>query len=299
MMTAKLAKQVLSITILALLICYSAFAFQSDELLLDDDEFGLVGGHTPDLEHAIPTQSPSSRRRLDLDSTSDSKSVQFTLEHAFGDSSYSPAGTFTARLKTWSHGGKTLTKLRLSRNELIDTEKEAFTRLLKEDNFYTIRVPSNVLNPPGKGYITSSVRARCIPRESLDEHFLIHTDGVQILALNYGSAGSCQYPRPLKLPKKWMFNSYTVMKNGEQARRTPTFAEELLAAETGEEEVLKPPEKSFWAKYWMYMIPLGLIVMNAVTQAMNVPEEQPAGQSAAQAPQPIAQRAPSSSARRR
>ncbi|KAK8958801.1 hypothetical protein KSP40_PGU017507 [Platanthera guangdongensis] len=50
---------------------------------------------------------------------------------------------------------------------------------------------------------------------------------------------------------------------------------------------------------WMYMIPLGLIVMNAVTQAMNVPEEQPADQSAAQAPQPTAQRAPNSSARRR
>lgn len=298
-MAAKLAKQVLPTLILALLFCYCSVAFQSDELILDDEEFGLVGGHASDLEHAIPTQTPSSRRRLDLESTSESKSVQFTLEHAFGDSSYSPAGTFTARLKTWSHGGKTLTKLRFSRNELIDTEKEAFTRLLKEDDFYTIRVPSNVLNPPGKGYIMSSVRARCIPRESLDEHFQIHTDGVHILALNYGSAGSCQYPRPLKFPKKWMFNSYTVMKNGEQSRRTPTFAEELLAAETGEEEVLKLPEKSFWAKYWMYMIPLGLIVMNAVTQAMNAPEEQPAGQSATQPPQPTAQRAPSSSARRR
>lgn len=225
--------------------------------------------------------------------------MEFTLEHAFGDSAYSPAGTFTARLKTWSHGGKTLTKLRFSRNGLTDVEKKAFTRLLEEDSFYTIRVPSNVLNPPGKGYIMSSVRARCIPRESLDEHFLIHTDGVNILAVNYGSAGTCQYPRPLKLPKKWTFNSYTVMKNGEQARRTPTFTEELLAAETGEGEVLKPPEKSFWAKYWMYMIPLGLIIMNAVTQAMNAPEEQPAGQSATQAPQPIAQRGPSSAARRR
>lgn len=31
--------------------------------------------------------------------------------------------------------------------------------------------------------------------------------------------------------------------------RTPTFAEELLQAETGEGEGVKPVEKSFWAKY--------------------------------------------------
>lgn len=51
---------------------------------------------------------------------------------------------------------------------------------------------------------------------------------------------------------------------------------------------------------WMYLIPLGLIVLNAITQAMNLPEEQqPAGQPASQPQQPIAQRASSSAARRR
>lgn len=77
---------------------------------------------------------------------------------------------------------QTLTKLRFSRNVLTEAEKDAFKvnlmscsiaflfrkkfywycslqRLLEQDNFYTIRVPSNVLNPPGKGYIMSSVRA--------------------------------------------------------------------------------------------------------------------------------------------
>lgn len=51
---------------------------------------------------------------------------------------------------------------------------------------------------------------------------------------------------------------------------------------------------------WMYLIPLGLIVMNAVTQAMNMPEEQAAGQSAGQTQQPAAvQRGPTSTVRRR
>jgi len=50
----------------------------------------------------------------------------------------------------------------------------------------------------------------------------------------------------------------------------------------------------------MYLVPLGLIVMNAVTQAMNIPEEQATGQASAgqtstQAPQRIA----NSGARRR
>ena len=44
---------------------------------------------------------------------------------------------------------------------------------------------------------------------------------------------------------------------------------------------------------WMYIIPLGLIVMNAVTAAANIPEEQAAGQG-----QPGA-RAPAAAARRR
>lgn len=57
----------------------------------------------------------------------------------------------------------------------------------------------------------------------------------------------------------------------------------------------------FDAYQWMYLIPLGLIVMNAITQAMNMPEEQATGQAPAQG-QPTAgavQRGPSSAVRRR
>lgn len=48
----------------------------------------------------------------------------------------------------------------------------------------------------------------------------------------------------------------------------------------------------------MYLIPLGMIVMNAVTQAMNMPDEQAASQPGAQ-PVASAQRAPSAAVRRR
>jgi hypothetical protein len=49
---------------------------------------------------------------------------------------------------------------------------------------------------------------------------------------------------------------------------------------------------------WMYLIPLGLIVMNAMTQAMNLPEEQATGQPGAQ-PAAAIQRGPNPAVRRR
>ncbi|KAI8032298.1 ER membrane protein complex subunit 10 [Camellia lanceoleosa] len=287
---------------LGVLVSSSLGAVQSDELLVDDEEYGLDGGRSPpDLlttsTSTSTSTSPSpfavpisSRRRRSSDPDSDSK-VQFPLEHAFGDSHFSLAGTFTARLKTSSHGSQTLTKLRFSREAFTETDKEKFEKLLEGDEFYRIRVPSNVLSPPGREYVISSVKVRCLPRDRLDEHFVIHMDGVNILTINYGSPGACPYPRQLKHPAKWSFNSHTVLKYSEQAPRTPAFAEEILGGENGEGEGLKPPEKSFLAKYWMYLVPLGLIVMNAITQAANMPEEQASGQSASQtgpaAPPPI------------
>ncbi|KAL7228124.1 hypothetical protein ACSBR2_006944 [Camellia fascicularis] len=283
---------------LGVLVSSSLGGVQSDELLVDEEEYGLglEGGRSPpDLLTTSTSPSPfavpiSSRRRRSSDPDSDSK-VQFPLEHAFGDSHFSLAGTFTARLKTSSHGSQTLTKLRFSREAFTETDKEKFKKLLEGDDFYRIRVPSNVLSPPGREYIISSVKVRCLPRDRLDEHFVIHMDGVNILTINYGSPGACPYPRQLKLPSKWSFNSHTVLKYSEQAPRTPAFAEEILGGENGEGEGLKPPERSFLAKYWMYLVPLGLIVMNAITQAANMPEEQASGQSASQtgpaAPPPI------------
>ncbi|KAK9192638.1 hypothetical protein WN944_003331 [Citrus x changshan-huyou] len=100
------------------------------------------------------------------------------------------------------------------------------------------------------------------------------------------------------LPHKWSFNSHTVLKNSEQAPRAPIFAEEVLG-ENGEGEIIPPPERSFWAKYWMYLIPLGLIVINAVTQAMNMPEEGVQGGGQTQQSAAAIQRGPGSAVRRR
>lgn len=285
-----------------LILSLTAAAFKSDELLLnDDEEFESVGARlSPPSPPAAPAVS-SRRRSADASSpgAGESNAVQFTLEHDLGaGKGFVPAGTFSARLKTSSHGTQTLTKLRFMRNELTEEDKNAFKKLLQEDGFYTIRLPSTVLDTTSKDNVISSIKARCIPRDSLDEHIVIHMDGINILAVNYGSVGGCQYPRPIKLPSKWTFSSYTILKTAELAPRTPSFADQLMEADNGLGEVMKPPEKSFWAKYWMYIIPLGLIVMNAVTAAANIPEEGAGqGQPASQRAQPAPQRAPA--ARRR
>ncbi|KAF7817724.1 ER membrane protein complex subunit 10 [Senna tora] len=161
--------------VLTLIVCLSltsSLAFQSDELLIDDDEFILEGG-PPRIQSSPSTTTFTSRKRLS-DSGSDSK-IQFDLEHAFGDSQFSDAGNFSARLKTWNHGGQTLTKLRFSRNGFNEVEQKNFKKLLQEDDFYKIRLPSNVLSPPGRDYIISSVKARCLTGEGLEENFVIHT----------------------------------------------------------------------------------------------------------------------------
>ncbi|KAI4302065.1 hypothetical protein L6164_035283 [Bauhinia variegata] len=286
----------------SLLLTWS-LAFQSDELVIDDEELGLEGGQprSSDSVHTQSLHSTATTRKRFSDSGSDSK-IQFELEHAFGGSQFSHAGNFSARLKTWNHGAQTLTKLWFSRNALSETERNNFQKLLQGDDFYRIRLPSNVLSPPGREYIISSVKARCLPGEALEEHFVIHMEGVNILAVNYGSPGSCPYPRQPKLPARWSFKSHTVLKNSDQAPRAPVFAEDVFGGEEGDGEVVKQPEKAFWAKYWMYLIPLGLIVMNAITQAMNMPEEQVAGQSGTQTqqqPGSAVQRGTGSTVRRR
>ncbi|KAI3681929.1 hypothetical protein L2E82_50238 [Cichorium intybus] len=47
-------------------------------------------------------------------------------------------------------------------------------QLLESDDFYKIRLPSDVLNPTEKEYVISSVKARCLSKDGLDEHIIIN-----------------------------------------------------------------------------------------------------------------------------
>ncbi|CAN6851337.1 unnamed protein product, partial [Brassica oleracea] len=231
-------KLTLCIFLFCSLIISSSLAFQSD------DEFGLEGANPQSTQQ----QTPTTRKRYP-DPDSDSK-VQFTLEHALGDSDFSPRRHFLCSpqiLEPW----------RKDFNEAEVLKEWLLERYFKRSEFLPVSSAHQ-----GKSFVVASVRA----------------DGANILAVSYGSLVACQYPRQFKLPAKWSFNSHTILKSSEQVPRTPIFTEEILGGENAVGEVEPPPERSFWAKYWMYLIPLGLVVMNAVTQATNMAEEQTGGQ---------------------
>ncbi|KAL3698806.1 hypothetical protein R1sor_012882 [Riccia sorocarpa] len=264
-------------------------AFQSDELPEEDDEWGLIREPRAGGVRAASTGAPVQPSAPSIRNTAANsrappaadKKVQFTLEHSFGGSEFKPAGVFTARVRESLKGAQTLLKFRLSRNAFTDAEKSAFQTLLDNDDFYSIRVPADVMNP-GDEYILSSVKARCLSLSNFQERFDFHVDQAHVIGVTYSSTVSCPYPRPLRTPSQWSFDSLIVSKSSEQVLRSLTHIDafEATGDEVSEDGTLvkKIPEKSFWAKYWMYMIPLGLIVLNAISQVANLPEEGAPGQ---------------------
>ncbi|KAL6517369.1 hypothetical protein OROMI_033070 [Orobanche minor] len=198
---------------LLLLLAAPSSGFQSDELLVDD-EFSLEAGRLPDPP---PVTRPVTSARSGF---------------GFGSGLEDPIPA-RARLR-----GLRFLPLRNLHCSPEDVAEWCPDRLIEGDDFYQIRLPSNLVSQPGREYIISSVKARCLSqRDALDEHFVINMDGVNVLGVNYGPPGSCQYPRVFR-------------------PQTPVFTEAVLG-ENGEGEELKPPERSFWAKYWMYLIALG------------------------------------------
>jgi len=121
------SKELLLIVSIFLAIISNSSAFRSDELQ-DDEEWGLVGGRSAESDIARPPKFPrsSTAGHSDVFSTASDSKLNISLEHAFGYSDFSPAGYLTARLKPSPHGGQTLTKLRLTRNSLTESEQKVF-----------------------------------------------------------------------------------------------------------------------------------------------------------------------------
>ncbi|KAH9572976.1 hypothetical protein CY35_02G180800 [Sphagnum magellanicum] len=285
-------------------------SFKSDELPEDDEEWGFVGRETGSTfgggrgERVAQGSSSNEGDKRRSGSTtaaptspavdaSGDKKIQFDLEHSFGDSEFTPAGSFSARLRASTHGRQTLSKLRLTRNPFSEFQENAFKELVQQDGFYKVRIPANVIDP-GKTYVMASIKARCLAAASLKERFDLNLDQGNVIGITYSSGADCTYPRPQVFPSDWTFNSWIVSKSSEQATRViPMFEDTPLEnLVTGEDGLpTKVVEKNFWQKYWMYIIPFGLILVNAITSIANMPEEPAGGQGAAPAgavPQRIA-----------
>jgi hypothetical protein len=186
-------------TWLVLLFFVLGFSFRnvaslnSDELPQDDEEWGFVGRETSSRlggggiggektgqgSSSIRNAGESRRIGSTMASSTTSpsslgvpgdKKIQFDLEHCFGDSEFTPAGSFSARLRTLPHGRQTLFKLRLTRNPFSELEEKAFKEIVQQNGFYKVRVPANVIDP-GKAYVVAAVKARCLAAANLKERF--------------------------------------------------------------------------------------------------------------------------------
>lgn len=116
-------KHLLLLALLGIIVIASPHvaAFQSDELAEDEEEWGLVGGEPGliktrasidkgDLDYR-GSVSAGAKARKPAPATSTTPTgvtgdnlLEFTLEHSFGDSEFSLAGTFSARLRTSTNG---------------------------------------------------------------------------------------------------------------------------------------------------------------------------------------------------
>eukprot|EP00271_Cylindrocystis_brebissonii_P013096 TRINITY_DN32689_c0_g1_i1.p1 TRINITY_DN32689_c0_g1~~TRINITY_DN32689_c0_g1_i1.p1 ORF type:complete len:327 (+),score=61.74 TRINITY_DN32689_c0_g1_i1:214-1194(+) len=257
-------------------------AFNSDEFL-DDDEFFVAS--TPvkaDKPSAsIPQAAESSQnsnRPAAVQAGAGSlqeKTVVFDLEHNLknGGRDFKAAGHLSLRLRTTVNGAKKFSKLTLERLELSAEEKAAFQELLEADAFYQVRVPSSVFGASPPRYVMASAKARCLLAAGLKEKIELHMNAAgNVVGVSYIPEADCSKSLPATSPlleaDTWPFTSAVGIKMGSPGPRIVLPVEVPLLPPP---EPLKPGEvppkpmepKTFWQKYWMYIIPFGVIFLNA------------------------------------
>lgn len=281
----------LSVLLLAAIACssFGVTGFQSDELPEDAEEWGLVGESAPIVKPKInivekvePEYTEYGEKIVRPSAaTAGTKKITFPLEHSLGDGKFEQIGTFSALLRTTALGHQEIKKLRLERNKLSKVQKRQFEELVRNDGFYTIRLPADLIKPRHK-FVLASVKGRCLTAAKLKERFDFFLDRGNLIGVSYSAVGACSYPRPLVLPEDWTFASDPLIfhKGSEQAPRLVPMFQESATQRPGEKvtEEEGTKEKTFWQKYWMYIVPFGLIVVNALSQLANLPEEPTAGQ---------------------
>lgn len=276
-------------------------SFQSDELPEDAEEWGFVGEAAPIVKPKVAPEKVEpeliesvvkpGKKSPRASAASDAKKISFTLEHRHGtDGKFEQIGVFTGILRTSGHDSaqerQSISKLRLSRNPFTKADKQAFEELVKNDGFYTVRIPANLIQP-GKKHVLASVKARCLAAAHLKERFDLFMDQGNLIGVGYSPIGDCTYPRPQVKPAEWTFDSLIVAKANDQAPRLVSRFEDsipLRAGEKlveGEDGVKVVQEKTFWQKYWMYIVPFAFLAINAFSQLANLPEDVPPGQGGA------------------
>jgi len=194
-------------------------------------------------------------------------SSHLPIEHSFGlDDKFSPRGNIVFRA---SKAGYASFK---SATELSNDEVDKLQRLVSDNGFYYIRSPTKIgstisfeeaNNETATKYVQTFVKACYLYGSRLEETITVSVDNSgNVIGLNIVSPRSACSTDEHYSNVPTMFNSSVVVQQqvAGAVPDTATFNKNL--EEVAHNDAVKSKDnRSFLAKYWMYILPVFLILM--------------------------------------
>jgi len=187
--------------------------------------------------------------------------------HAFGTED-----EFTLRSNILFKTSKVTTAVLNKETRLSPTEVEKLKKLVDEDGFYFIRTPTKLktnlhdeTNTPGERFVSTFVPACYLYGSSLNELIKVAVDHMgNVIGLSIVSPRhDCAVAQLKDIDDDVTFNS-TVLINHQVPGAVPDTQSFIKKIENDKKEQAEGKGKdnrSFFAKYWMYIVPVVLVLM--------------------------------------